>query len=408
MEKLKKILFITFSMFLGSCHSSTQKATVKDGIIHINILENYPSKKINLKDIADIEYVPLETTNDVLLDQTALLHYVSKNYILLIERNRGNVYLFDRNGKVVSHFNHRGGGPEEYLVMSSVVFDEKNEEIFVFSDYGSTGTGQIIAYSFTGEFKRSLKYPADLSLKAYNFDDETMLVYDSKYLYRDDYSKMPYMFLSKRDGNITSILNISLSERYDNRVYFQTTDASGQLINTGAVLTIPNKLSDGQDFVIADVSSDTIYWLSKNGDLKPFIVTTPSVHSTNPHVVCTHLNKTDKYILLFIIPFDYVALRNGETPSGKTLMYEFKTGKIYNVNNFGGDTNASTVQKNIEARLIDAEVLRGAFDNDQKDLERLVNIIGEEDKNKLFKGMEQFIVTLGEEDNPVVMIMKYQ
>ena len=101
--------------------------------------------------------MPLETTKDVVLDRIARIGYVSEKYILVIESSRGNIYLFDRNGKIVSHFNHKGPGPEEYQIVSFAVFDEKNEEIFVFD----TVTSRILVYSIAGKYRRTLKYPTD-------------------------------------------------------------------------------------------------------------------------------------------------------------------------------------------------------------------------------------------------------
>ena len=82
-----------------------------------------------------------------------------------------------KNGKIVTHFNHRGQGYWEYLTISGLVFDEKNEEIFVANMHS---TCQIQVYSLLGKYKRTLNYPKNFELKIFDFDDETLLVYDEK------------------------------------------------------------------------------------------------------------------------------------------------------------------------------------------------------------------------------------
>ena len=387
MNKLIKF-FIIFSIILGSCQTSPQKAMIVDNIIKIDISKSYPRSEKRDKDIIDdTEYVPLETTNDVLVDKYASLFYVSEKFIVIIERGHGDIFVFNRKGKIVTHLCRKGKGPEEYNAISSIVFDETNEKIFVF-DFPNSG--RILVYSITGEYKQTLRYSTDLSLIAYNFDEETMFVYDTNNLYNKNYNKKPYMLMSKKDGNIISVLNISLPARYDTRVYDRFKDSSGQSWTTSSNFSIPNRRHDGQDFVISDISSDTIYKLTKSRKLIPFIIRTPSVHSTDPHLVCTCNLITDKYIFLHITTLDYFLLQKGKSPLSKILMYEFETGEISNVG-YNNVTNVNLLQKNIDARMIDAVYFTDAYK-----------------ENKLSGELKQLAATLDEEDNPVVMITKFK
>jgi len=129
-------------------------------------------------------------------------------------------------------------------------------------------------------YKRTLKYDENLLLLAYNFDDETFLVFDEKGVNARDwqdgkYSDTPYQFMSKKDGSIVSKLDIKLPVRY----------ATIFMLGEGGMnVHIPpyNRYFYGQDFVIGDYSSDTIYKLSKNKELNPFLVRKPSVHTSDP------------------------------------------------------------------------------------------------------------------------------
>ena len=383
-----KIFFVVSSIFFWCCQSN-KNSTINGNLITIDITKDYPLKKVDIDKIADREFIPLETNDDVLFGMGAKLNCVSEKYILVTDFSRGDIFIFTRNGKIVTHLNRKGGGPEEYSTISSVVFDEKNEEIFVFDFYMLR---QILVYSLTGSYKRLVKYSDDfIFTSAYNFDDETMLVYDTKGVdFHDrDYNRKPYMFMSKKNGNITSVLNINLKERYSTKVFDRFTDDSGKIWTQSFSFFVPNKLNDGRGFVISDVSSDTIYRLNENRDLIPFIVSTPSVHSTDPHVICTCLTITDKFIILYITTLDYVALVKGKSPASKTLMYEFETNTMYSVDY--KNTVHETLQKNIDASLAPAHWFTRLYK-----------------ENKLSGELKQLAATIDEEDNPVVVIEKYK
>ena len=75
---------------------------------------------------------------------------------------------------------------------------------------------------------------------------------------------MPYLFLSKKSGDSISSLNIHFPVRYPIKVIDLFTDSSGKNWFTSDNFAIPYRIHGGQDFVIADVSSDTIYRLTNS------------------------------------------------------------------------------------------------------------------------------------------------
>ena len=173
---MKNLIFFSFILYLITFTTCSTKTANNGDIFTIDLSKKYVHREIHLQNIANIEYIPLETTDDVLLGQISLVSYISDNYILVYDLMRGDIFVFNRNGKIISHFNRIGQGGEEYTRIggAGVIFDEKNEEIFV----GTNMTNRILVYSVSGEYKRTLKYSADLAIwEAYNFDDETLLVY---------------------------------------------------------------------------------------------------------------------------------------------------------------------------------------------------------------------------------------
>ena len=385
-----KLFFFLLSTVLAGC----QLKQIKTG--EINLSRSYPSKEINLRTIADIEYLPLETTNEVLLDGSARLAYVSDTYILVWD-NRGSIFIFDRNGKSVSQFNHRGKGPGEYTGISSIIFDEKNEEIFVFHNFSSS---RIFVYSMFGEHKRTLNIPDDISrMTAYNFDDETLLIYDESGLEQGEYRNNPYMLLSKKDGSIVSVLDINLPVRYANTIFTSVIGSDDRQMTLPLRIGTPNNRHFGEDFVIADISSDTIFMLSKNRELAPLLIRNPSVHSSEPRIVWTSQLKTDKFILLWRIILDFVELEKDMKVSYINLIHDFETGQTNTVSFVNDDfpsweliiaATDLAIPKNMYACLVDITLLKDAYED-----------------NKLRGELEKLVPTLGEEDNPIVMILKF-
>lgn len=388
MKRTKFFLFLLL-VLTGCQWSNRNQAT--DSIPQIDLSRSYSKKEIHLRDIADVEYIPLETTGDVLLANNRRPVHISDRYILVTNRRQGDIFVFKRNGKIDSHFNHRGRGGMEYTSSQSIVFDEKNREIFVVDRFS---TSRIMVYSMTGEYKRTLKYPGKLSLTAYGFDDQTLFVYDDYGLSQNKYNPRPYMFLSKEDGSMISALNLTLPVRYSEKIWMETTDDAGNPITTSLNISIPYHRYYGEDFVVADISSDTIFRLAKNKDLIPLAVRTPSVHAAEPRTVWTSKLTTDKFMVLEKKTLDF----KKKIPS-TTLMYEFETGQINEITFINDDFPSRewemspdvAVPENTAALLMDASILVEAYEN-----------------HELKGELGELAVTLGEEDNPVLMIVKFK
>ena len=371
----------------------------KTGILPvIDFSKTYSYKVINLRDIADLEYISLETTDDVLLSDGSVISYVSDNYVFIHDNKSGELFIFNRAGKIVSHFNRKGQGPGEYPsgLRLRTIFDEKNKEIFVCS-YSKS----IHVYSLNGEYKRTLNInDLEYLSKVFNFDDETLLFYDEHIIdldIRRNLKTKPYSLISKKDGSLISVLDIYLPKR--NSIHMRQTNAAGQLVGTSYYS--PSSMYYGKDFVIADISSDTLYLLTQNRTLTPLLTRKPSTHvSSGPTNIWTTSLITDKFLLISNLPVDLSNPRGGKYPQ---LLYEFKTGNITEVSFIDdlyielrkgrwkpGDGPA-TDKKNITADLIWPSNIINAY------------------KAKRLKGnLEKFAKTLNEDDNPVVRIFKFK
>lgn len=115
----------------------------------IDVNEEYPEKEIFLQDVADIEYIPLETDEEMLFQGT--IAAVSDKGILGVSQQGGKLFLFDRDGKAKNLICRKGDGPEEYNVIQRVDVDWQRGEVYVLGS-----PTKVYVYAFDGTYKQTL------------------------------------------------------------------------------------------------------------------------------------------------------------------------------------------------------------------------------------------------------------
>ena len=106
---MKRLLF-TFLALCLAVAGSAQSGQMTSKLPTIDITKEYPKKKLVLQDIATAKYIPLETSDKVLLDGVATLHCsFTEHYITTYNANEGQIFVFDRKGKICHTFNHKVG-----------------------------------------------------------------------------------------------------------------------------------------------------------------------------------------------------------------------------------------------------------------------------------------------------------
>lgn len=399
--------FLIIQLLVGSQLMTPQSKTGDLPVIDIS--KKYSKKHLTLQDVADVEYVRLETTDEVLmcgvsLSDVSVLASVTDKYIITYELKRGDIFVFNRNGKIVDHFNRKGGGSQEYAYISGhsggVIFDEKNEEIFVCSH----NQNKIQVYSLSGKYKRTLNFDGTGYSEICNFNDETLLVYDEiNYIdtFKTKKNQQPYRLISKQNGSTVDVLDINLPQRYSS-TFNGNIIRDGKSIPMKRIIDLQNNRYNGQDFMIADLSSDTMYALTRNKELSSLLVRKPSVHASEPLTVWSIVFTTDKYMMIRTVTLDWAkaGIPLAMSKSIKIFVYEFQSGEIYDllfVNTscpsiaWMGPQQPVSTAKNTTAELIPVHTL--------KEYARL----------NFFKGdFEKFVEQLDDEDNPIVRIVKFK
>ncbi|WP_302612560.1 6-bladed beta-propeller, partial [Parabacteroides goldsteinii] len=90
-----------------------------DSLITVDVTVNYPKKELVLQDFMDVEYIPLETTDEFVVK--GKITDVGKDILVLTNVRQGEILIFDRStGKGLKKINRRGQGPEEYILPFNV------------------------------------------------------------------------------------------------------------------------------------------------------------------------------------------------------------------------------------------------------------------------------------------------
>lgn len=366
-----------------------------NSLLFLDITKEYPKRDFNIQDIANIEYIPIETTNDVLLDGGALSNLaVSDNLIVTCNMSAGTVFVFDRTGKVRNSFNHQGSGGNEYQSIIRYCVDFNSNEIFIWDFYPRY---RIMVYSLNGEFKRVLKLKSKLWPELmFNYNDDFLFCYDA---YKLDYDNRegrgrlndrPYSLISKKNAQIYP-LNLEVQNRMSNN--FNSSKQVSYMVN------IYSAIKKTDEIIISDFALDTIYSFKDN------VLQLIAVHNTTPKSDATVslvsvLIKTNKYIFWDIIEKKIVD--DALVPERRVLVQDCLTGEVWEPLFYSTDflpkqrinipdVYMTDLPENYARRSFTAEMLTDLYQKDE-----------------LTGKLKDAASKLKEDDNPVLMLIKFK
>ena len=387
---MKNLIFILiiFQAILLSCVEVKQPV---DNVITVDVTKNnFPKKELIIQDFMDVEYIPLQTTDDFI--NQGFVQEIGKEIIVVINRTGdGNIYVYDRTGKALRKINRKGQGGEEYTYITKIILDEDNNEILVHDHH----IKKIYVYDLYGNFKRSFSYRENTKGWPYtdmrNYNKTNLICFDE---YND--KGRAFVLISKLDGSITKKIDIPVKVlKFLMKLQF---DEANNRVNGMAPDPYNTILPFNGGKILLDVFSDTIYTFMPNKTLRPFIVRTPSVKSMDPEVVLILRLLSDRYYFMETVKNEF----NFESNTGfsKTyLMYDNQERSLFRYTVYNGDF---TIKKEMYMSL-----LRPANDNNESwqrlDAPQLVEAF----QVGALKGrLKEIASTLNEESNPVIMLIK--
>ena len=294
-----------------------KETTWYDGEIPLifDAYKDYPITNIKLSELADTEFIPLETNDSVLLRLIGTCkgnEYLLTNEYIYLEDRQEEIYTFTRKGKFVHKINRRGGGPEEYTFIGSFVADPKNEEIFI-QDLYSPGArdkrGKTLVYDMKGNYKRHFPNRA---WQTVNLNDSMLLNY-----FEFNPGGPRYSVVRKSDGSEVKKLPIRFSKKYQEDY---------ELLQYGRLITSP------QGAFMAHLGNDTIFEIMRNDlSVRPRIIDQSNYPTINAQAHPTL--ETSRYLIFYIL--------SGQNHKSKVkqhfYIYDKKERQIYQMKDYKGN-----------------------------------------------------------------------
>lgn len=308
---------LSICMICGSA-CSNQTSNHNGSIPIVDLEKEYPEKDLMVSENAEIEYIRMETSDEILIDGLASLHLsVTDQHITTCNSREGRIFVFSRQGKHLHNFNKKGNSGEEYVYPLVVRIDDKAKEIFVLDI-----RKKVMVYTLDGKFKRVLNLSDDIATnELWSYDDEWLLAYDNYNLDQNmPCAEQPFFFLSKKDGSVKR-LGLTALDRSGNRVY---SEQNGEKFVFQIGFT--NIYKNGDEFILTELGGDTIYTL-RQGETKPLLVRTPGSKAKETRSIMSTLFKLGNYITISETPKDFKFTTGGMKIETNDVSYNLKTGE---------------------------------------------------------------------------------
>ena len=380
MKKLYTITLLLASMLLscGGGKGEAQKQKVSDGLWTFDVTKEYPTKEIYIQDIADVDYIPLETNDSILWRGREVL-YLDDDYIVGANRNNG-VYFHDGKGKALNMFNKMGQGPKEYSDMYKVQYDKKSDEIYINDMF------KYYVYDKEGNFKRSFQGIED---KLYSRIEQFFILNEDEliqYNYNNHYTRV-----SRLTGEHLGDIKLGVAD--------STTTLHFRKNNMIFSTIVSHFTKDKEGYIITSFSADTTYLLTSNLQLKPIGVRIPPVSSQDVPVFLLPVKNTPRYYFMSTI-------KKEDSFPTKAYMMDKKTNQIYYLKDYF--KNKDYIGLKVHLDMFGPAVLANLPNNVCVQSLNITKLCEAYEEGKLSGKLKDIAANLKEDDNPVLMIIKFR
>ena len=370
-----------------ACTSQPQSTT---GIPVVDFEKEYPQKDLLVSENADVEYVRLETTDEVLLDGLAGLYLsVTDRFIVTNNSKEGRIFVFNRQGKHLYNFMRKGNSGEEFMYAKKVRVDDKAEEIFVLD-----ARNKVLVYTLDGKFKRVLDLPKDIRADdLWNYDDEWLLSYDNYNLDREGLTcaEQPFFLISKKDGQVKRI-GVNAKDRIGPRIYFEKNGQRGVM-----AVSMNYIYKNGDEFVLSELGNDTVFML-KNGEISPLLVRTPGSKDKDVRSMMSAPLKLGDYIEVVEAPKE-LKMESGKIET-KSVYLNLKTGECFDLN-LKDDVNF------VEPSAVRSSEYVEAPKNHILSMPNTDRLFQWKEEGRLKGKLAEMVDEMQEDDNPILIIYKF-
>lgn len=365
---------------------------------------------------SQISYIPLETNDSCLIGQAPHVQVIKDR--ILISTNQNQCLMFDRTGKFIRQVGHVGNDPEGY---SSVYCWGNNETGNI---YFLGWENELVCYNQEGLFERKIKIPFDAKGSSFNYlTDEILVAHKSGMFgvggnellfFKDNELRTSFPVVGVEDQPIdpSNIASISVINSEAGVKLFGPTACAGVIIinykepETGSVsfLNTSSLWRRDQDLYFKETYNDTIYQVKDTILIPSSVIDLGKYHwefserfmknKDNAALITQVLDSKNRMIIRFIrtlfhkaVLYDAVVTKS----TGKVKVGFYEDGMKDDLTNFLPLKPVTVSSAGEYIGLLPASDVVEWFDkNDRKQLPQFI------------KELQQ----IGEEDNPVIVIMK--
>ena len=395
MNRLSRYLWLLAGcLFFASC-----KETQKTGNIPtFDLQKEYPQRELAYQDVADVEYIPLETTDSSLI-KTLAYKFVSDDKIIIFDPLNAGYMFFDHSGKYLGSFSRKGQSGTEYVNIWGQTVDFDLEEIYVYEQRHGL-PGYIKVYTFDGEYKRRWTVPQEISIEIVNYNKDYLFVEDVRGVDWDDRdpSHDPYYLMSKKTGELQP-LRLHVEDRFRNNLYYSKEISETFTSVTNICFPVWPITQCGEQLFVADFGLDTIYSL-KDTHLVPIAAKENRTTSKGNKFMTEVCMMTDKYLLLHAVDklISY-------TP--KYYLYDRENDKIEQVILY--DRDGVSALEVVSVRGVSPSCGGGVFPAHTVVFQYGASYLLEKlEKGELKGKLKEVAEKLDVEDNPVLVLVKFK
>lgn len=394
---MKKLFFSLITLFLLAACGTREKEI--SGPVLFDATRDYPEKQLLLDEVADITYVPLSSETDSALFRGTLAH-VSERTVTIHDFPRGIFYLFDRSGRYLSSFNHKGQGPEDYNFLITAFVDEARGELFAIEK------NRIQVYDKQGDYRRTLRLPdgawvyeaadgGDGSILLVDNQERASILYAGMVDENAEAYEQPFVRISKEDGGLVSY--ITLPKNF-------LVDLSADLQSSGISLKVfgPNHrlVSHRDGFLLTNQETDTIF-LYAHDQLKPMMIHTPPISEQGEKSYLNGYVEAGDYLFFEKVLVKAVENRRPPVPSAYYL-YDKRDGQFY---------EQAVSMRDFEGKRIDLtpQIIRPSRDARLGCLLLTVDELQTANADgKLSGELKRIVDEMPEDSNDLLMLMRFK
>lgn len=379
----------------ASAHLFETASTEKVDLPVLDLKKEYPKKKIDLQDIAAVEYIVLET-HDKGLVTGALNTIVTDSLIITYSGLTDDILFFQRNGKFSHSFNRKGNSGMEYAIISDLRINDALKEVYINDNL----LKKIQVYSYEGNYKRTIKF----NNKAYRMG--SIFNYDNEYLFVEDWynvdyegnpptNPQPYYKVSLIDGTMTR-LPLTLNQRIRDRQCWYN-DETGETGIVGVSLSPITYIND--ELIIADYALDTVYFY-RDDKLIPLAVRKNQFKENGIPWITTLDIVTDKYYIWQSVEKDFKKMALPD----KRFIQDKQTGACLEIK----FTDCNITDKEFEFRRRMSANDFTVPQNHALQYYPADKLIELNEAGKLQGELKEIASKLTFDDNPVLMLVKFK